>query len=177
MTSRIRPPDVDPDAPPTEEELREAAAFGQRLAANAHDDELVALANGVSALRPRRPSAAEAAALEAAANRAVENAVRGGKVLAFPVRRVAAAISGAVALAASVLFVMQTRHDSASLTMRDVAPAIALVESRSSEPLFDSGFSQQTPTARIDRIAAARMDDLRENRLRLAMAHASRRSR
>jgi len=165
MTDQRRTCDVDPDAPPTEEELREAAAFAARLEPSSDAGEpsdLEALAQGIGLLHPSRaPSRAD---IEVASGRAVKHAVdrfapQGARILTFP--RAVAATSAMVAIAAGALFVLGSPMGYKSA----VAP-LALIESRSTQPLFTQPFSQQPASARIDRIATARMGDLRENHFR-----------
>lgn len=185
MTDRRRPYDVAPDDPPTEDDLREAAAFAARIETpSAEATDLEALVHGIAQLdannaNPLVPSDRE---IETAAARSVNRAIdhhfqtaigakpEGGRI--FTLRRAAAASSAVLALAAGVVFVM------GSPLARKSAPApLTLIESRSTQPLFTQPFSQEPASARIDRIATARIGDLRENHFRLVMAGATRRSR
>jgi len=194
MTDRRRSYDVAPEDPPTEEELREAAAFAEHLEAPeargkvtfaAQDDELVALANQIRALSPAvaPPRDATDAAVGRAVARAVASkhesadarprATSGASVIAFPRGRTVATIGSLVALAASAFFI--GRAQTASETASSSVPV--LVQSRSTQPLFAEPFSHTPASSRIDRIARARANDLRENGFQLAMAGQTRRSR
>jgi hypothetical protein len=67
-------------------------------------------------------------------------------------------------MAAGVLFALQFGSYSPVPQASEVATApVALVQVRSTAPLFHEPFNAATASARVDRIALARSDDLREN--------------
>lgn len=157
--------DVDPDAPATDEELREAAALRDALGdpTRAHDGAALARAVVLAHAPASRP-------LDAAEHEAIVQQALGGEgVVSLAVARerrtrrtrqtlLAAGVS-ALALAAAVL------------VFRDGAPepvaaldAQAPLRARSSQPLFHEPFAPRGgASARVDRIASARAGDLREN--------------
>lgn len=145
----------DPDAPPTEDELREARALAEALETSTapHDDALF-LKSLVHAHAPER----------AALDPAVHERIVAGAIARAPRRRSGARVvrlvfggglAAAVAIAASVLFFLGSPRESAP-------PSLA--QSRSTQELFREPFGGQEASARIDRIAMARGGDLRENR-------------
>jgi hypothetical protein len=154
MASDKRQIDIDPDAPPSAEELAESARLREALAdpskPSADADLLRALAN---AHAPRE--------IEPLAHRAIVQ-----RALATPPRRqrgtvvrVSFGVAAVLAAAALVLLFIRTR-----LPRPDAAVAQVSV-SRSTQPLFTEPFAEQGgESARIDRIAMAREADLRENR-------------
>jgi hypothetical protein len=152
----------DPDAPPSEDELRDAAELRDALADMARDHDGAALARAVvlahspRVLDPAENDVLVARALEApkpmprVASLAIAHRKRG------PAPWVAAAAS--LAVAASVLIAQQQSE----------APVAAVssvpLHVRSAQPLFHQPFAASGGTSsRIDRIASARAADLREN--------------
>jgi hypothetical protein len=152
-----KPQPLDPDAPPSEEELAEAKKLRDALAqpAGAHDD--AELARALSAAwSPRDLSPAE--------HRAVLDRALAG----HPSRRRRALVvrvsfgAGALAaLAAGVALVAGSFQGSAPSAQQE---RTAFVATRSTQALFREPFaSTGGQTARVDRIAMARAADLREN--------------
>lgn len=162
MSTR-KPQDEGPDAPPTEEELEAARLLRDALDGAEASTEprsgrppLEPSGNAALALALRNawePAPIEPAAHAAIVERALREAAarRRGKVI-----RLGAVVSTALALAAGVALFVQAPS-------RGPAPP-PLVHSRSTQPLFRERFGLDDSTARIDRIAAARSADLRENR-------------
>ncbi|MGH7329477.1 MAG: hypothetical protein ACREJX_14115, partial [Polyangiaceae bacterium] len=70
--------------------------------------------------------------------------------------------AAALALAAAILLWIRT-NDLAIPTSPTTAQPPVLVQARSTAPLFDAPFDASSTSSRIDRIALARSDDLREN--------------
>jgi hypothetical protein len=162
MTIPMRPPlPSDPDAAPSEEELREAEALRRALDDPSVPHEGAALARAVVLAYAPRP-------LDADEHRAlVDVAMRAPAVVALPMRRsrkartfgwVSAGV-GTLALAAAVLLMVRPQPD------RMTTQAVALHEARTTQPLFREPFAERGGgSRRIDRIASARASDLRENR-------------
>jgi hypothetical protein len=160
----LDPPDVDPDAPPTADELRDAAKLREALddASTAHDDAALARALVLAHSPHDRPLGPDE-------NRAlVEKALTESRpasrtltlVRPSPHRRVV--VTGVVsllALAAAVL-IFQRPEDTRVAFLDAPPPARA----RPADPLFREPFAARGGTsARIDRIAHARAGDLRDN--------------
>jgi hypothetical protein len=140
---------IDPDAPPTEEEIRDSERLRDALEKNeAHDGaDLLRAVKSASA-----PAPLDAAALDAAVAQGLARprARKGGVVI----RVVFGA--GAVAVAAAILAVV--------VRAPEPPRTVELVHTRSTQSLFTERFEARGgETARIDRIAIARASDLREN--------------
>jgi hypothetical protein len=154
MASDKRQLAVDPDAPPSEEELAESARLREALADPAKASEDAELLRALaSAHAPRE--------IDPLVHRAiVERAITGrGKPRRGVVVRVAFGVAAVFAAAALVLLFVRTRLPRPS----DATAQVSI--SRSTQPLFAEPFAPQGgESARIDRIAMARAADLRENR-------------
>lgn len=144
---------LDLDAPPTEDELREADALARALeGASACDDATFLRAVRLAHAPEQYPLSDEENARIAASALGKASSARSGRVI-----RVAfGAASFALAAAAAVVLVLG--GDRAS----QVPPRLA--QSRSTQELFREPFTQGQASARIDRIALARSSELRENR-------------
>ena len=145
----------DPDAPPTEEERREADALRRALEDPRLEHDDAALARALSsAWSPRDLPAGEHRALVERALADRDRLRRRRRVV-----RVSFGATAVLALAAAVLLYVGGKRPSE--TGRATA---ALAVSRSTQPLFPEHFAATGgETARIDRIAMARAADLREN--------------
>jgi hypothetical protein len=149
----------DPFAPASAEELRESERLRRALdeGDESHPDALLARA---------LKAAAEPAALAAEA----EGRARAGVVAAADRPRtrgnVVYASFGALALAAAALFALWFALPQ-SKPVTSAAARPALVQSRTTGALFREPFEPGQATARIDRIAASRSRELRENRYAL----------
>ncbi|WP_394849071.1 hypothetical protein LZC95_16670 [Pendulispora brunnea] len=157
MTTPRKPPimDDDPDALPTEEELRAAEALRAALddPALAHDDAAfarsLALAHAPRELAPDEHRAILEQALAPAPAVPAATKRRGGIVVRVAFGAAATAISMAAAFA---------------LLVRAPQEPLGLTRPHSTQSLFHEPFSTQGGTsARIDRIATARASDLRDN--------------
>jgi hypothetical protein len=155
----MRPPlPSDPDAPATEEELREAEALRMALGDASVPHEAASLARAIVLAHAPRP-------LDEEVNRAlVEAAVRVPTVVVRP-RRAArtfgwvSAGAGTLAMAAAVLLMLRAQPDGITTQV------IPLREARSTQALFREPFAEHGgESRRIDRIASARASDLRDNR-------------
>lgn len=146
--------ELDPEAPPTEEELRDARALQEALERGDGRGPAELLHAVKLASAPRAIDADDHQRLVArTVARAGERhaSARRGRVI-----RVAFGAVTTFALAAAVLL---------SLTPpRSPRPAAPLARSRSTQELFREPFRGSEASARIDRIAVARVGDLRENR-------------
>lgn len=142
----------DPLAPPTEAELAEAAQLRDALATGAdHSD-----ADVLRALAAPFHDGGDAAVERALA--AAESAPRPRRNVVYLVFGAASAVvAAAAAIALLVGAPSPERGASAS-----AAPE--LVRPRSTVPLFEEPFATNGTSARMDRIAAARSRDLRDNR-------------
>jgi hypothetical protein len=150
----IDPREIDPDAPPSEEELAESARLRDALEDPSKAHEGAELARAVAlAHAPRDIGDAEHRAI--VARGVAEGSRRVAKKKRGVVIRVTFGVSAVVAIAAGVMFVFGLR-----------GPAqIELAVTRSTQPLFPEKFPQTGgESQRIDRIAMARSSDLRENR-------------
>lgn len=160
MNSRPDDIAVDPDAPASEEEL--AAAEKLRLAledpSRASGEAELARALSLSHA-PREISASLNAALVAKAL-APQTPRRADGRRVIRVAFGAAAATLAIAAAAALLL----RPGANEAPQVAVVTPIPLVQVRSTAPLFHAPFEATNASARIDRIALARSDDLRENR-------------
>jgi hypothetical protein len=157
MPERPNIPD-DPDAPPTEEELKKAedlrAALDDPAARSSADADLARALRAawapsdLSSQQHRR-------ILRAALTKFDERKVRRGRFL-----RVASGAGAVVALAAGVAAVFWTERHTGQPPLTSAAVAM----SRSTQSLFDEHFAPTGgETSRIDRIVLAREADLRDN--------------
>ena len=139
----------DPDAPPSEEEIRES----QRLR-DALEDASKESADA-DLLRAVKHAAEPKAIAKSDLDEAVKSGmVRGERRSGGVVIRVAFGASFVLAAAAAIVFFLG----------RGPVQAPELVHARSTQPLFTERFeSRGGESARIDRIAVARAADLREN--------------
>ncbi|HRH00644.1 MAG TPA: hypothetical protein PLR99_30585 [Polyangiaceae bacterium] len=149
--------ELGPEAPPTEDELRDARALMEALERGdgggpAELLHAVKLASAPSAIETEDHERLVAKALAAADARGAR--ARGGRVI-----RVAFGAVTAFAVAAAVVLSITP-----SRGPRATAP---LARSRSTQELFREPFRASEASARIDRIAVARVGDLRENRFAL----------
>jgi len=147
----------DPEAPPTDEEIREAEALAAALAgATAPNEDALFLRAVAHAHAPDR-TPLDREKNERLVARAVDGAVHTSKARGRVVRVVfGGGLAAALAIAAAVLFVIAKRPP------EDDTPKLA--QSRSTQELFREPFRGGEASARIDRIAMARAGDLRENR-------------
>jgi hypothetical protein len=144
---------IDPDAPPSEEELAESARLREALADPSKASEDAELLRALaSAHAPRE--------IDPLVHRAiVEKAVSAARPRRGVVIRVAFGVAAVVAAAALILLFIRTLPRPSDGTTAQVSM------SRSTQPLFTEPFAPQGgESARIDRIAMAREADLRENR-------------
>jgi hypothetical protein len=157
--------DTDPDAPPSEDELRKAGELRDALCepTRSNDDATFARAL-VLAHSPHSLHEGENRAL---VERALAPRIRSFMTLSGARARrsrrswVAASVSLAVLAAALWVFLGSRREPVAMVTPRASAPRYA----RSTQALFHEPFpTHGGASARIDRIASARAADLRENR-------------
>ncbi len=169
---------IEEDREPFAASLR-AAMVPARLTDEAHErllEEIMALGaigeDEVDAARGALPHAALEEALRAAiapaplpmtehdaiVARVFESAARRDAAPRGRVIRVAFGASAALAVAAAVLLWIRRPETPEPRT------ASALINVRSTQPLFDEPFRSGEASARIDRIAMARSSDLRENR-------------
>lgn len=145
----------DPFAPPTAEEIVESERLRNALeGVGDHAD--LALARALAAAHAPRP-------LEPAARERMAAALPTPRAKVIYVRFGAA--FGALAVAALVLLSLQTQR-APSHAAPDLQ-TLALAQSRSTAPLFQTAAVQGPPSARIDRIASLRERELRENRYAL----------
>ena len=148
--SRQAPPleGGDPDAPPSEEEIRESERLREALEDASKESADADLLRAVK--HAAEPKAIAKSDLDAAVARGMKRGERRSGV----VIRVAFGVSALVAAAAAIVFFLGR------------APAVApeLAHARSTQPLFTERFEARGgESARIDRIAVARAADLREN--------------
>ncbi len=161
------PSDLGPDAPPTEDELREASALARALEGSVGKDDddrheasddaafLHAIALAHDPLR--------AASLSPELNaRLVDRAFSKGAAPKNRPGRVIRVVfgGGMVAMAAAAALVLGF----GSRGPTPLPEAAKLAQSRSTQDLFREPFRADQGSARIDRIAMARSGDLRENR-------------
>jgi hypothetical protein len=154
---------LDPDSPPSAEEVADAEALRDALESSAAND-AADFARAVSLAHAPRPiDGSEHAAL-------VERAIARGEARRNAPRRMggrarsALAIAGGLALAAAITLVA-TRVELSGATAK-VTPSIEpLIPVRSTQALFREPFARAGgESGRIDRIAWARAGDLRDNR-------------
>lgn len=143
----------DPDAPPSEEEIRES----QRLR-DALEDASKESADA-DLLRAVKHAAEPKAIAKGDLDEAVKSGIsRGERRSGGVVIRVAFGASFVVAAAAAVVFFLGRGP------VQTPSPDFGLVHARSTQSLFTERFeSHGGESARIDRIAVARAADLREN--------------
>lgn len=158
MKPPYRPDDpnlLDPEAPPSEEEVRAAESLRRALETHepSDDADLLRSLAAANAPKPIDPSAhrsiVEAAISPSAARK--PGAPRRGVVV-----RVAFGASAVFAAAAALVLVFQPPASSSRAELPFVA--------RSTQALFGEPFARGATTARIDRIAAVRASEFRENR-------------
>jgi hypothetical protein len=178
-------PEPDPDAPPSEEEVREGEALRQALENPSLPSPAAELARAAALAHSPRPiDTTEHQAIVERALRGAPLGSSGGvsaKRRSSVVVRVSFGVGAALALAASVALVVGTvgeRNEPAAAVSRVATPDETLIRSRSTQPLFDAPFESpevasaaltsrsraSSGSARIDRIAMARAGDFRENR-------------
>jgi hypothetical protein len=163
----------DPLAPPSEQELVESARLRHALeGGEAHPDAALAAALR-AAVRGADEGAAERAAERAgvAAERARRGPGRGGSPggAASVVYAVFGGAGAALALAAAIaLWLVPSGRraplEAAAQHASTAANGGDLAFSRSTAPLFEERFETAATTARIDRISAVRLRELRHNR-------------
>jgi hypothetical protein len=149
---------LDPDAPPSEEELAEANKLREALEdpASTHGD--VELARALSA-------AWSPADLHSDDQRTlVDRALARHTARRRRARVVVRASLGAGALAALAAAVALVAGNLSAPSPSTRAASVAFVPTRSTQPLFPEPFAKAGgETARVDRIAMARAADLRDN--------------
>jgi hypothetical protein len=142
--------DPDPDAPPSEEEVRESERLRQALddpSKEHRDAELLRAVKHAAAPTPIAPKDLDAS-IERAILRAERERSRGVVI------RVVFGAGATLAIAAAIVLVIG----------RSPTASTELAHARSTQPLFSARFeSRGGESARIDRIAVARAADLREN--------------
>ncbi len=150
--------DLGPDAPPTEEEQREARALMEALAGTSEHGDAAFLRAVALAEAPAELDSAVHDRLVAQALTHAAPPRASGRVI-----RVLFGGTSALALAAGLIFAITSadRGPPGPLAARLAAP---LAQSRSTQELFHEPFRGSEASARIDRIALARAGDLRENR-------------
>lgn len=153
---------LDPDAPPSEEELAAAEELRLALEDPARASEEAELARALALANEPRPLPEDVHAAIVAGSLAKLPAKREerGRVI-----RVAfGSALAAVAIAAGVFLWLQVNGTQGTTgPQATMAAPLPLVQVRSTAPLFHEPFDSATTSARIDRIAIARADDYREN--------------
>jgi hypothetical protein len=156
--------ETDPDAPPSEEELRQAAELREALADPSRENDSAALARAVVLAHSPRP-------LDDVLHRALVAqalAPRPGTVTnlsAVRARRartgvLVAAVSSMAVAAAALVFQQPSAAPVAQVEPATTPP----LRARPTQALFREPFAAHGgESARIDRIASARASDLREN--------------
>lgn len=145
----------DPLAPATDDEVAASERLRDALEAGTpHADADLARALA-AAVRASEDPGLDAGRAEELSARALERKKSNVIYVAFGV------VAGAIALAASVALVLATDRR----TPAAAEPVLAV--SRSTAPLFNEPFETASTSARVDRIAAARERDLRNNRYAL----------
>ena len=139
----------DPDAPPSEEEIRESQRLRDALEDTSKENADADLLRAVKHAAEPKPIA------KSDLDEAVESGIsRGERRSGGVVIRVAFGASFVLAAAAAIVFFLG----------RGPVQPPELVHARSTQPLFTERFeSHGGESARIDRIAVARAADLREN--------------
>ncbi|HEY3495594.1 MAG TPA: hypothetical protein VGK73_12945 [Polyangiaceae bacterium] len=151
----------DPFAPASAEEIRESERLRRALDEGDDTHEGAALARALrAALQPEELRApAEAHARAGVAASASKASGRGNVVYAS---------FGALALAAAAAFaLLLTREPEPEASKTAASPRPALLQSRTTGPLFQEPFEAGQTSARVDRIALARSRELRENQYAL----------
>lgn len=152
---------------PSEEELKEAEALRLALEDPSRANEGADLLRALSLAHAPRPldDAAHRRIVDQALARAAKEREARAKPARGVVVRMAFGAAAALSLAAgAVLFMQTSRSLDGGATQAQIA-APPLVQVRSTAPLFREPFEARGGTsARIDRIAMARAEDLRENR-------------
>lgn len=150
----------DPLAPPSAEELTQAARLRDALADGSPNDEADMLRALAAPFAPSGEHAAERA-LTAALERSPAPAIK-------PRRNVVYVLFGAssalLAAAAAVALLVAPSAQRSAPTAALAPPAPALVKPHSTVDLFEQPFETGATSARIDLIASARSRDLRDNR-------------
>jgi hypothetical protein len=190
-SDRPKPPNTgqgqdgpDPDAPPSEDELRAAETLrrvleGQQGARGQGDGDALRARELVQSIR----AAVSPGSLSRERHRAILDRALGADVARdprpalerrgrerAPRSKVAyLALGGAasvLALAAAIALVIRSEERAPSMTAKaSAAPRPALALARSTSDLFSESFPRSGKTTdRVDRIAYARAQDLRENR-------------
>jgi hypothetical protein len=165
MATDKRHLDIDPDAPPSAEEIAESARLREALADASKPSEdadlLRALAN---AHAPRELDRfAHGAIVSRALSRGAPAQKRQGRQAR--VLRVSFGVAAVLAAAALVILFIRTRLPRPDGTGGGSGTLAQIEVSRSTQPLFDAPFAPQGgESARMDRIAMAREADLRQNR-------------
>jgi hypothetical protein len=152
-----KPEVLDPEAPPSEEEVAAANKLRDALASGAGGDESAELARALSAAwSPRDLSPADHRVL---VDRAL--AVRTRTRRRVRASRASFAAGAIVALAAGIVLVLRGALGPPEAVGEGSA---GLISSRSTQSLFAEPFAGAGgQTSRVDRIAMARAADLREN--------------
>lgn len=153
-----RPPVLDPDAPPSEEELTEATQLRDALEdpASTHSDAELARALSAAWSPSDLRSNDQRTLVDRALARHAERRRRARVVV-----RASFGAGTLVALAAGVALIAGNLSAPPPSTR---AASVALVPTRSTQPLFPETFAKAGgETARVDRIAMARAADLRDN--------------
>ena len=151
---------IDPDAPPSEEELAQADELRLALEDPSRASEEAELARALSLAHAPRdiPESVHSAIISKNLEKMAAKTASRGRVI-----RVAfGAGAAALALAAAVVLWIRTSDVAVPPSATTLAPPV-LLQARSTAPLFDAPFDASSTSARIDRIALARSDDLREN--------------
>lgn len=152
---------TDPDAPPSEEELRQAAELREALGDPSRANEDAALARAlVLAHSPRPLDDAENRAMVERALGARSHVTRLSSVRARRARVgwVAAGMTTLAVAAAALLY-----QATAAAPVASTEPPPIPMRARPTQPLFHEPFGTHASSSHIDRIASARASDLREN--------------
>ena len=151
---------IDPDAPPSEQELAQAEELRLALEDPARASEEAELARALSLAHAPRdiPESVHSAILAKNLDKMSARTASRGRVI----RVVFGAGAAVLALAAAIVLWVRTSDVAVSTPPTALAPPV-LLQARSTAPLFDAPFDASSTSARIDRIALARSDDLREN--------------
>lgn len=159
----------DPDAPASEDELREAEALRAALEDPSVPDEGAELLRALA--HAHAPRALSEHVDETEHRAMIARAIARGPERRGRLVRLSFRAGAALALAAGLLFAVTrlpgvlSDADTAAPLASSVGEAPApLVASRSTQALFREPFERGGTSARIDRIAMARASDLRDNR-------------
>ncbi len=148
-------PALDPDAPISEEELREASSLRDALEDPDRPHEGAEVARALAqahAPRPLEPGEHDRIVAQALTQFDGARRRRRGVVI-----RVSFGVASVLAVAAAALFFI-------GRSPQGTTPAgQALLHVRSTQPLFHEPFERGNTSARVDTIALARASDLREN--------------